>query len=83
MKTALSIAPFLATLILGGLAAPPGVRAMELVPPAARQLYTCERGGLSRVSAVAEPAPCCTGLLGCPQMLSNTGLVRPKRSNRT
>ena len=80
MKTALTIA-----LALGGIlavhATPAG--ALELAPPAARQLYTCAQGGLSKVAATEQPAPCCTGLLGCPQLLANTGLVKPKRANRT
>jgi hypothetical protein len=45
--------------------------------------YTCEGRALSHVAFVQPPAPCCTGMFGCPQLLSNTGLVKPKRSNRT
>ena len=45
--------------------------------------YTCDRGGLSHVVLVQPPAPCCKGSFGCPQLLSNTGLVKPKASNRT
>ena len=51
--------------------------------PVSRQLYTCAGGGLSRVSTAARPAPCCDGMLGCPQLLGNTGFVRPTRDNRT
>ena len=50
---------------------------------ASPQLYTCARGGLSRVALTADPAPCCVGMLGGPQLLANTGLEKPKRSNRT
>ena len=80
MKTALTIA-----LALGAtFALPfPMAHAVELAPPAATQLYTCARGGLSRVAYAEQPAPCCTGMLGCPQLLANTGLVKPKRDNRT
>jgi hypothetical protein len=45
--------------------------------------YTCEGGALSRAAFVQPPAPCCTGMFGCPQLLSNTGLVKPRHSNRT
>ena len=80
MKTVLAI-----TLALGALIAAPfaSAHAAQLAPPVARQLYTCDRGGLSRVAMSGQPAPCCTGLLGCPQLLANTGLVKPKRDNRT
>ena len=56
--------------------------AVELRGPATSQLYTCAGSSLSRV-ALKEPAPCCVGMLGCPQLLANTGLVKPKRDNRT
>ena len=49
--------------------------------------YTCERQTLSRVAyhpgAAAQPAPCCTGMFGCPQLLANTGLVKPRHAART
>ncbi len=45
--------------------------------------YTCAGGALSHVAFVQPPAPCCTGMFGCPQLLSNTGLVKPKHSHRT
>ena len=45
--------------------------------------FVCERGPFSRVAFKAEAVPCCVGQFGCPQLLSNTGLVRPKRDNRT
>lgn len=57
--------------------------AREIETPEARQLYTCATSGLSRVALQAEPAPCCEGMLGCPQLLGNTGLIKPRRSNRT
>lgn len=80
MKTALIIALALGTTI----ATPFGpARALELAAPDARQLYTCEGGGLSRVSATTQPAPCCTGMLGCPQLLANTGSLKTRRHNRT
>lgn len=41
----------------------------------------CSRGPLERVALSA--APCCNGLLACPQLLANTGLVKPKRPDRT
>ncbi len=46
-------------------------------------LYTCQGQGLSHVVFVQPPAPCCKGMFGCPQLLSNTGLVKRKHSNRT
>jgi hypothetical protein len=45
--------------------------------------YTCKGSGLSHVAFVQQPAPCCKGMFGCPQFLSNTGLIKPKHSNRT
>jgi hypothetical protein len=45
--------------------------------------YTCEGRALSHVAFVQPPAPCCTGMFGCPQLLSNTGLIKPRHSNRT
>jgi hypothetical protein len=50
---------------------------------AQRSGYTCEHGGLSRVGLRAQPAACCEGLLGCPQLLTSSGLIKPRRSNRT
>ncbi len=72
-------------LAIGALAATPALAAGQVAPPvsSASSLYTCEGAGLSRVAFAANPAPCCSGQLGCPQLLSNTGLVKPKRSNRT
>ena len=56
-------------------------------PPAASSLYTCTGHSLSKVAATTGaptgPAPCCVGMMGCPQLLANTGLIRPKRDNRT
>jgi hypothetical protein len=46
-------------------------------------LYTCQGGGLSHVAYVQPPAPCCKGMFGCPQLLSNTGLIKPRHSHRT
>lgn len=58
--------------------------AVELkAPPAMSSLYTCTGHNLSKVAATAPPAPCCVGMMGCPQLLANTGLIRPKRDNRT
>jgi hypothetical protein len=51
--------------------------------PARAGAYTCEPHGLSRVALAPEPPPCCAGLFGCPQLLSNTGLIKPKHTNRT
>ena len=45
--------------------------------------YTCQMSGLSHVALQEAPAPCCTGRFACPQLLSNTGLVKPRRDNRT
>ena len=56
--------------------------ALELKGATGGALYTCAGSALSRV-ALREPAPCCSGMLGCPQLLANTGLIRPKRDNRT
>jgi len=50
---------------------------------AAGRRYTCDHQGVSRVALRTEAAPCCTGLFGCPQLLANTGLIKPKRANRT
>lgn len=58
--------------------------AVELkAPPATSSLYTCSGHSLSKVAATTEPAPCCVGMMGCPQLLANTGLIRPKRDSRT
>ncbi len=51
-------------------------------PPQAAP-YTCENKAVSRVALRPDPAPCCTGMFGCPQLLANTGLIRPKHANRT
>ena len=67
-----------------GLATP--VFAAPSVPPAVTAEpphYTCEMSGLSRIVLQEAPAPCCTGRFACPQLLSNTGLVKPRRDNRT
>lgn len=61
----------------------PSLSAREIQTPVTRQLYTCAGAGLSRVAMRAQPAECCDGLLGCPQLLGSTGLVKPKRPNRT
>lgn len=78
MKTAL----IAATLIALSAA---GASAVELQTSIGRQLYTCSGGPLSRVALTnrVDPAPCCTGMLGCPQLLSNSGLVKPRADNRT
>ena len=80
MKTALVVASMLAVSTVPGWA-------MNLPAPASTaSLYTCNGRALSRVAATAQPeqpAPCCTGLTGCPQLLANTGLVKPRRDNRT
>ena len=76
MKTALITATFLAFAAATASAAP-ATRADT------RQLYTCAGQGLSRVALAGTPHECCNGLLGCPQLLANTGLVKPKRDNRT
>jgi len=52
-------------------------------PAAASSLYTCAGRFLSKVAATTNPAPCCSSMMGCPQLLANTGLVRPKFNNRT
>ena len=57
--------------------------ALDMRAPVSRHLYTCDAAGLSRVAFKPTPAPCCEGLLGCPQLLANTGLIKPKRNNRT
>ena len=76
MKTALITATFLAFAIGAASAAPaPKVDT--------RALYTCAGNAMSRVSLSATPHACCDGLLGCPQLLANTGLVKPKRDGRT
>ena len=77
MKTSLIAACVLA---LSAVSAP---AAEFKVPSAPSSLYTCAGRSLSKVAAVAEPAPCCIGMMGCPQLLANTGLIRPKRDNRT
>lgn len=77
MKIALIAATILAL-------APMTVAAAPKTPAAdARSLYTCAGNSLSRVSLNSVPHACCDGLLGCPQLLANTGLVKPKRDNRT
>lgn len=64
--------------------ATPVLAGMPYAPaPAMASRYTCEGRALSRVSLPAEPAPCCVGMLGCPQLLANTGLAKPKASGRT
>ena len=77
MKTAL-----IASIIMATAVAP--ASAIELrAPAAAPSLYTCAGRFLSKVAAIANPAPCCVGMMGCPQLLANTGLIRPKHDNRT
>ena len=75
MKTLLILAGLFASSIYP-------VAAVELRGTPSAQLYTCAGSSLSRV-ALREPAPCCVGMLGCPQMLANVGLIKPKRDNRT
>lgn len=78
---------FLTALSLTALmSAPVAMAAPAAAAPMAREAYSfynCPTNGLSRVSFPADPTACCSGLVGCPQLLSNTGLVKPKRSNRT
>lgn len=57
--------------------------AVAAAAPVEAPHYVCERGPLSRVSLKTEAAACCVGQFGCPQLLSNTGLVKPRRDNRT
>ena len=76
MKTALISATFLA-LALGTASAAPATQVDT------RQLYTCAGNAMSRVSLSSMPHACCNGMLGCPQLLANTGLVKPKRDGRT
>ena len=65
----------------------PVMAAPALAAPASARIepphYMCERGPLSHVALRAEAAPCCAGQFGCPQLLSNTGLIKPKRDNHT
>ena len=79
MKTALIAALMMAS----AAAASAPASAVELRAPSASSLYTCSGHSLSKVAASAAPAPCCSGMMGCPQLLANTGLIRPKRDNRT
>ena len=72
----------IASIIVAATVAP--ASAIELRAPAApSSLYTCAGRSLSKVAAITQPAPCCTGMMGCPQLLANTGLIRPKHDNRT
>ena len=43
--------------------------------------HACTSAPLERVALTATP--CCAGRLSCPQLLANTGLVKPKRADRT
>ena len=70
-----------ATLAFIGLAAPAMAATGSARVESPR--YMCERGPLSPVAMKAEAAPCCVGQFGCPQLLSNTGLIKPKHDNRT
>lgn len=80
MKTAIVVATMLAVSTASGWA---------VTLPAGNAnagLYTCNGRSLSRVAFSAQPeqvAPCCTGMTGCPQLLANTGLVKPRRDSRT
>jgi hypothetical protein len=76
MKTAL-----ITSTLLTLLATP--VLAREIPATATRQAYTCEGGGLSRVVARSQPAPCCEGMLGCPQMLGNSSPAVVRKMKRT
>ena len=69
----------------GMLLLPNTVPAFAASPPLAAPAggYVCEHQGVSRVALRPDPAPCCAGLFACPQLLSNTGLIKPKHSNRT
>jgi hypothetical protein len=71
----------IAAIVLGAAIGGPASAATSVRVDAPR--YTCEGGALSHVAFVQPPAPCCTGMFGCPQLLSNTGLIKPKHSNRT
>ena len=57
--------------------------AVEFQTPVMKQLYTCAKAGLSRVSMVTDPAPCCDGQLRCAQFLSTTGMLQVQRNPRT
>ena len=73
-------------LMFFALIAPATVASVAAAPASARiepPHYMCERGPLSHVALRAEAAPCCAGQFGCPQLLSNTGLIKPKRDNHT
>ena len=76
MKTALIIATLLALTAVDA-------SAFEVPTPVSRQLYTCAQSHLSRVALKMEAEACCVGMLGCPQLLGNTGFTRPKPANRT
>ena len=76
MKTALVTATLLALSLGAAVAAP-----SDATSP--RALYTCAAHGLSRVALHEGAAACCTGAFACPQLLSNTGLVKPRHDNRT
>ena len=78
MKLMLISATILALTTGASLAAPRPAGAPRL-----QELYTCAGSALSRVALRPTPHPCCTGLLGCPQLLATTELVRPKRGGRT
>ena len=69
--------------LAGLLTSPSEANAARPLAAEAHSLYTCANGGLSHVALTADPAPCCTGSFGCPQLLSNTGLLKPKRDNHT
>ena len=79
MKRFAAAAAFLTAII----AACPAGAVNAPTPRPVQSLYTCAAGGLSRVALTADPAACCTGAMNCPQLLSNTGLIKSKRVNRT
>ena len=83
MKAALSA-------LLISIALVPTVQSKALAVPVAGvtaqragTLYTCDGPGLSHVALQVQPAACCNGQFGCPQLLSNTGVPRSKRDRHT
>jgi len=75
MKSILAVAAMLASCY--------PAHAVEFQTPVMKQLYTCAKPGLSRVSMVTDPAPCCDGQLKCAQFLSTTGMLEARRNPRT
>ncbi len=80
----MKLAPIIA-IAFGAMFALPMSAAQAVDPgmPAARHLYGCRHGGLSRVADAAQSTPCCTAMLGCPRLLATTGFAKPKQLDRT